>query len=104
MLEVTDGFESVRVSQEDGPEPGERVIIAFSRSTPVLEQGDVKVSLPLSETGSRREIQGTPDYTHTTAVAGGGWRHHYRLSHWNPATPASVSPATPSPPADQSPS
>ena len=104
MIEVTDGFESVRVSVESDPEPGERVTIAFALSAPVLGQGDVKVSYPLPDKGSRREIQGTPDYTHTTALPGGGWLHHYRLSHWNPAKPAVVSSPTPSPPAGPSPS
>lgn len=86
MIDVTDGFESVHVTLEEGPDAGERVTIAFARSAPALENAAVRVSYPLSATGSRREIQGTPDYTHTTAIPGGGWLHHYRLSHWAPAT------------------
>ena len=86
MMEVTDGFESVRVSSEDEPEAGERVTVKFAWREPSLDEAaTVRVSYPLSEKGSRREVHGKPDYTHTTAVPGGGWLHHYRLSHWAPS-------------------
>ena len=90
MIEVTDGFESVRMTSEDGPEAGERVMIAFARGAPALENEAIRVSIPMSDKGSRREIQGTPDYTHTTAIPGGGWLHHYRLSHWAPSNLAVI--------------
>jgi hypothetical protein len=92
MIVVTDWFKSVRVTSEDGPDAGERVVIEFAWRAPSLDRGStVRVSYPLSVTGSSREIQGTPDYMHTTALPGGGWLHHYRLSHWAPTEAAESS-------------
>ncbi len=84
MIEVTDGLLSVRVTSEDGPAAGERVTIEFARGAPALDSAAVKICYSLAK-GDIREIQGTPAYLHTTAVPGGGWLHHYRLSHWAPA-------------------
>lgn len=88
MIDVIDGLKSVRLTSEEAPTAGLRVTIEFSRRAPVLPQRPTRVTYRSAKQGGSREILGTPDYTHSTALPFGGWLHHYRLSHLTPTESA----------------
>ena len=87
MIDVDDGLEGVRVTSQQEPGGGLRVTIEFSRPSPVLSQAPLRVTYGTADRAGRREMLGTPDYTHTTALPFGGWLHHYRLSQLTLAGP-----------------
>jgi len=78
--------ESVRhTSRQSREHTGARVTVTFSRTEPVPVRHAVSVHYKIAEEGRARELQGTPQLTHTF-LYGGHISYHYRLSQWIPAT------------------
>lgn len=95
MIEIDSGFTSItalpdRLSTtapragEQRARTGARVVLAFSRATPLPEGAAVLLRYDIAENGHKRELITVPQLTHTTKREPDGLVYHYRVSHWIP--------------------